>query len=148
MKKQLLWMLAAVLTFCGTTTVFTSCDDDDVENVMETLNIVGRWNTSAQVSPQLSDDIEITFSDAIEFKTDGTVATFGEDGRPDAGTWTLRDKALTITWKIEGASFSEVYKVQDGWTRDRMVVTYNFTDEDINGKKVNYTVYITMTRMK
>ena len=29
MKKQLLWMLATILTFCGLTAVMTSCSDDD-----------------------------------------------------------------------------------------------------------------------
>ena len=149
MKKTMMWMLAAILTLCGTTTVLTSCDDDDVENVMETLNIVGRWKTTVEVTPSPVDEMEITFLSDIEFKGDGTVISHFdlEDDLTDA-KWTLRDKTLILTQSIEGEVITNTLKIQDGWTRDRMVMTYNFTDVDESGKEVVYTVTVIMNRVK
>ena len=141
-------MLAAILTCCGTTTVLTSCDDDDVENVMETLNIVGTWKTIGDVTPNPVGNIKFDFYSSIEFKSDGTVVCFDKNDNKMTGTWSLRDRTLTIVWSYGGETYSETYSVQDGWTRDRMVITYNFTDEDESGKMVNYVVTITMNRTK
>ena len=147
MKKILMWVLAATLT-CGTTTVLTSCDDDDVEDVMENLNIVGKWTGTATVSPEMPEDMEFEFDGTVEFKADGTYVSIDPDGDSNSGTWALRDKTLTLTQTEEGISFSDVYKIQDGWTRDKMTLVGTFTDEDDNGKTVTYTVTITMNRVK
>lgn len=148
MKKIFLMTVAAILSFCGVTTVLTSCDDDEVENVMETLNIVGKWKTTAEVRPTPVEGVDSWFIDYIEFKADGTVVAF-EDGDSDiVGTWILRDKTLIITMSIGDESFNNEYKIQEGWTRDRMVITYSFTEEDEDLRKMTYNVTITLNRVK
>ena len=147
MKKILMWVLAATLT-CGTTTVLTSCDDDDVEDVMETLNIVGKWTGTVTVTPQPADDLEFEFGGTVEFKADGTYTSVGTGGDTSTGSWTLRDKTLTVTKTEDGETLSDLYKIQDGWTRDKMTIVNTFTDEDENGKTVTYTITTTMNRVK
>ena len=146
-RKHFLWMLVAILSLCGATTVMTSCDDDDVEDLVSTLNIVGKWRTSAQVTPPLADGMELRIDGDVEFKADGTVASIDAEDAQTTGTWTLRDKTLTMTLTIEGQTVSNIYKVQDGWTRDKMVLTYTFTAPDEDGNMVTYTVTLTMTRL-
>lgn len=136
-----MWVLAATLT-CVTATVMTSCSDDDVENVMENLNIVGKWNTKAQLSPT-AEGVRIEYGNVVEFKADGSFIGIDEKGEQNVGTWKLRDKTLRVTFTIDGRTLEQSYAIQEGWSRDRMVMTYSFTDEG-----VTYTVIITMNRVK
>lgn len=146
-RKHFLWMLVAMMALCSATTVMTSCDDDDVEDLVSTLNIVGKWRTSAQVTPPLADGMDLRIDGDVEFKADGTVVSIDTEGTQTTGTWTLRDKTLTMTLTIEGETVSNTYKVQDGWTRDKIVLTYTFTAPDESGTMVTYTVTLTMTRL-
>ena len=133
-----MWVLAATLT-CGLATVMTSCDDDEVDDVMKTLNIVGKWNTTSQISPTV-DDLEIVFNSVIEFKADGSFISSDTNGEQSIGQWKLKDKTLTINFTEDGNTFTQNYSVQDGWTRDRMVLLYSFIDEE-----TTYTITITIT---
>ena len=146
-RKHFLWMLVAILALFSATTVMTSCDDDDVDDLVGTLNIVGKWRTSAQVTPPLAEGMDLRIDGDIEFKADGTSVSIDADGTPTTGTWTLKDKILTMTLNVEGETVSNTYKVLDGWTRDKMVLTYTFTAPDESGKMVTYTVTLTMTRL-
>lgn len=145
--KHFLWMLVAILTLCSATTVMISCDDDDVEDLVSTLNIVGKWRTSVQVTPPLADGMDLRIDGDVEFKADGTVASIDAEGTQTTGTWTLRDKILTMTLNYEGQTVSNTYKVQDGWTRDKIVLTYTFTAPDEDENMVTHTVTLTMTRL-
>ena len=147
MKKLFMWVLAATL-MCGTTTVFTSCDDDDVEDIMETINLVGKWKSTGQVTPKPTDNLEIDFNSTIEFKSDGTFSTTYSDNETATGTWTLRGKVLTMSYNISGVQTSQNFNIQEGWSRDRMVMTTVINDEDDNGKTITYNVSITMNRIK
>lgn len=146
-RKHFLWMLVAILALCSTTTVMTSCGDDDTEDLVGTLNIVGKWRTSAQVTPPLADGMDLRIDGDIEFKADGSAVSIDADGTQTTGTWTLKDKILTMTLTIEGQTVSNTYKVQDGWTRDKMVLTYTLTVPDEGGNMVTHTVTLTMTRL-
>lgn len=143
-----MWMLATILTFCVPTTLMTSCDDDDVEDIMETLNIVGQWKALGVVTPQVVENVDFEINDFLEFKADGTCISIDADGEQINGTWILRNKTLTITQTIDGQTTNDVYKIQEGWTRDKIVMTTTFTAEDINGKASTYTLTITMNRVK
>ena len=146
-RKHFLWMLVAILALCSATTVMTSCDDDDVDDIVGSLNIVGKWRTSAQVTPPLADGVDLRIDGDIEFKADGTVVSIDTNGTQATGTWTLKDKTLTMTLTVDGQTASNTYKVQDGWTRDKMVLTYTFTALNEGGKMVTHTVTLTMTRL-
>ena len=148
MKKRILWMLATILTICGTTTVMTSCDDDDVEDIMETLNIVGQWKSLGIVTPQVVEGMSVEMNDVTEFKSDGTYISIDEDGEQTTGTWALRNKTLTLTQTEDGQTINIVYVIQEGWTRDKMVMSTTFTGEDKDGNTITYTLTVTMTRLK
>ena len=146
-RKHFLWMLVSILVHCSATTVMTSCNDDDVEDLVGSQNIVGKWRTSAQVTPPLADGMDLRIDGDIEFKADGTAVSIDADGTQTTGTWTLKDKTLTMTLTVDGQTVSNTYKVQDGWTRDKMVLTYTLTVPDEGGKMVTHTVTLTMTRL-
>lgn len=148
MKKRLLWMLATILVICGTTTVMTSCNDDDMEDIMENLNIVGQWKSLGIVSPQVVEGVTVEMSDITEFKTDGTYVSIDEDGEQTIGTWVLRNKTLTLTQTEEGQTINIVYVIKEGWTRDKIVMFTTFTGEDENGNTITYTLTVTMNRLK
>ena len=141
-------MLATILVICGTTTVMTSCNDDDMEDIMENLNIVGQWKSLGIVSPQVVEGVTVEMSDITEFKTDGTYVSIDEDGEQTIGTWVLRNKTLTLTQTEEGQTINIVYVIKEGWTRDKIVMFTTFTGEDENGNTITYTLTVTMNRLK
>lgn len=150
MKKNFLWIFAVIFTVCSTMPVLTACGDDDDEDVLESVNIVGRWRAVTSVSPALAEGVNLNMFDEIEFKSDGTVVSADEDGQDVTGTWRLADRVLTMTFDIDGGPFTNTYRILDGWTRDRIVMTYNFNLDYFNadGKSTNYVVTITMRRAR
>lgn len=146
MKKIFIWMFAAILS-CGLTTVVTSCDDDDVEDVMETINMVGKWTGSAQVSPIPSFDLEITFEGITTFNSDYTYTSVDVDGITTTGKWSLIRQSLRMTETVQGQEISHEFKIQDGWTRNRVVMTTTIEDLDENNKPISYTLTITLNRV-
>lgn len=147
MKKIFIWMLAAIL--CGgLTTVVSSCGDDDVVDAIETINMVGKWTGSAQVSPTPGNSMEISFDGVTTFNSDYTYTTVDEDGSIVTGKWSLTKQTLKMTEIHEEGNVVLEYKIQDGWTRDRMVMTTVAEIPDETGKPVSYTFTITLNRVK
>ena len=147
MKKILMWVFAATL-ICGTTAVFTSCDDDDVEDLMENINIVGKWKTTGSVTPVPSEDIDIIINCTLEFKGDGTFISVDEEGDKGTGTWLLRDRTLTMSTTEDGETITQTFNIQSDWTRDRMAMIAKYTDADEGGKAMVYTINVVMNRIK
>ncbi len=147
MKKIFMWMLAVTL-MCGTTAVVSSCDDDDVEDVLETVNLVGKWTSTGQVTPNPGNKPDFDFDGTIEFKSNGTVVSTDSENHSLEGTWTLRGKVLTVTISDEGEQVTSTYNIQEGWTRDRMVMTTVVNIPDSIGKSVAYTITVTLNRVK
>jgi hypothetical protein len=141
-----MWVLAATLS-CGLTTVFTSCSEDDVKDIFESVNIIGTWKGSATLTPTPSTAIEIYFDGTTTFDTDHTFTNTDDDGTKTKGTWSLDKQVLTMKQNIDGITVTQTYHIDDNWSRDKMVMTTTFDDTDINGKIVHYTITITLRRV-
>ncbi len=146
MKKSTLlrsifyWMFAAILT-CGSTTVLTSCSDDEVEDFVEAVNLVGTWKgTIISLTPAPSSRLEFEMDGSVTFNANGTFVN--SDG--EKGEWSLRDKTISMVYTENGQSFTQQYYVQDGYTRDQIELkgTYSFPGEG------DYNVTIRLTRVK
>ena len=65
-------MFAAILT-CGSTTVLTSCSDDEVEDFVEAVNLVGTWKgTIISLTPAPSSRLEFEMDGSVTFNANGT----------------------------------------------------------------------------
>ena len=91
MKRFLIWMFAAILT-CGTATVFTSCNEDDVEEFITKLTLVGTWNVSVSSSPALPGDASLGLGETITFNSNGTF----ENNHGETGSWAMNGWKITI----------------------------------------------------
>lgn len=127
-------MLAAFL-LCCTPAVLTSCNDDDVEDFMESINLIGTWEvTGYTVTPAVADgdEINIAKGQKIVFKNDLTFI----DSEGNSGTWKISEKKIYVTYPGEKeALFAEV----KSYTRDDMVLTV-ISDP--------YTIHIGLKRVK
>lgn len=127
-------MLAAFL-LCCTPAVLTSCNDDDVEDFMESINLIGTWEvTDYTVTPAVADgdEINIAKGQKIVFKNDLTFI----DSEGNSGTWKVSEKKIYVTYPgEEEALFAEV----KSYTRDDMVLTV-ISDP--------YTIHIGLKRVK
>ena len=79
MRKQFLWMLAAILTLCGTMTALTSCSDsNDKVTPVDTNQLAGWWFSAYDVAGTVTGDTdgeEIAYDrvlQAYQFREDGT----------------------------------------------------------------------------
>ena len=79
MRKQFLWMLAAILTLCGTMTALTSCSDsNDKVTPVDTNQLAGWWFAAYDVAGTVTGDTdgeEIAYDrvlQAYQFREDGT----------------------------------------------------------------------------
>lgn len=80
MKQTKLWILAAILLFCGTTTTLVSCSSSDVES-LEQKNYFQSWN-SCEALTALKEYVEdVTNPQSTNFiSTEDRIATFDMDG--------------------------------------------------------------------
>ena len=80
MKQTKLWILAAILLFCGTTTTLVSCSSSDVES-LEQKNYFQSWN-SCEALTALKEYVEdVTNPQSPNFiSTEDRIATFDMDG--------------------------------------------------------------------
>ena len=138
MKKRFLWMLAAIL-ICGTSTLLTSCSDNEDNPVEPSKQIVGKWyaenNTPGSIN---ADGISIDYQKLVQyadFKDNGTgfwsIIFVDEDGHAIdiAGyfcggmfNYTVKGNTVTITMTSAGLPI-----LKDSWdvtfAENRLYVT-------------------------
>jgi len=97
MRKRILWMLAAILTICGTT-AFTSCSEEDDNSVSPKMaQLPGTWYTEYDQPGMIEvGDSVITYSKVVQ------ACIFNDDGR---GRW----------YRIYLDNLSEPIEEEGGW---------------------------------
>lgn len=109
------------LFLCGTTLVTSSCGDDEVEDFIETINLVGTWKeVDLKVTPDLENPEMVEFGEfaTITFNSDFTYSvTNGE-----TGTWQLKDKTITTKWTNHGETGESSCQI-DSFDRNQFVVS-------------------------
>ncbi|MBR5653353.1 MAG: hypothetical protein IKX22_04665 [Prevotella sp.] len=136
MKKILIWMFAAILS-CGMTTVFTSCNEDDVEEFIAKATLVGTWNVSATSSPTLPDGASLGLGETITFKSSGSFENnYGEEGDWSLNGWTLKMKN-----NVEDIILT--FNIHEDYTPSRVVMDNDVVFEGMNNK---YHITVVLTK--
>ncbi|MBP5388485.1 MAG: hypothetical protein J6Y97_14040 [Prevotella sp.] len=127
MKKLVKWMLAAIL-ICGTATTLTSCEQEDMDDIVNTANVIGTWKSSdMQISPTPECDLDLHLDGYFTFNANGTFTDCcGKNGR-----WTLRNKMITLIYP-NGDGRNMQYTIQGGYSRKQMVLMSTINTEDGN----------------
>lgn len=136
MKRFLIWMFAAILT-CGTATVFTSCNEDDVEEFITKLTLVGTWNVSVSSSPALPGDASLGLGETITFNSNGTF----ENNHGETGSWAMNGWKITIKGS-EG--YTLTYIIHEDYTPSRVVMDSDVVLEGMNNK---YHVTVVLSKV-
>ena len=138
MKKIFCWLFLSVF-LCSTTMVTTSCGDDEVEDFIETINLVGTWKQlSHSITPDLPNPELVTFSenDIVTFNADYTYIVNNGEGK---GTWSLKNKILSCKYKEDGKEEEESFLVES-YDRNQLVIsTKEQMPTDGNTYKITYT---------
>ncbi|MBQ8099308.1 MAG: haloacid dehalogenase-like hydrolase [Bacteroidaceae bacterium] len=80
MKKTKIWMLAAILTLCGTNVLFTSCSDDDSEEPVK-KEYFTQWNTCEALTALQEYVADVTNPVSKNYiPEEDRIATFDMDG--------------------------------------------------------------------
>ena len=119
MKKIISTCMFAAILALGTTTTLTSCTESQMEDFVESVNIVGTWNcTETIVSSSSPSDAMYHYNGQITFRADHSFY----DSYGDTGTWSIRNKVITLVYDY-GFVRDVQFFVQDGYTPQLMVLT-------------------------
>ncbi len=136
MKKLVKWMLAAIL-ICGTATTLTSCEQEEMEDIINTANIIGTWKSGdTKFSPTPESDLDLDFDGCITFNADGTFT----DCTGKNGHWTLREQTVTLYYP-NGDAQNRQYTIQDGFSRNHMVLSTTINTEDGNSYHCSFILH-------
>ena len=102
MQKFLFRILFAVLAISSVATV--GCSKDDEEGTTDS-SIVGKWQLTSVSPKEMEADYDKSqFTDILEFKADGTYATYDKNGNSlgsaFAGKWSINGKTLRISSNV------------------------------------------------
>lgn len=102
MKKYLFRILFAL--FAITSVAMVGCSKDDEEGTTDS-SIVGKWQLTSVSPKEMEADYDKSqFTDILEFKADGTYATYDKNGNSlgsaFAGKWSINGKILRISSNI------------------------------------------------
>ena len=119
MKKfARIFTFAAILTL-GTTTTLTSCDENQMEDFVESVNIVGTWNcTETVLSTTTSMRTRPHYNGLITFRSNFSFS----DSFGNTGTWSIKNRKITLVYD-RGFSRIVQFMIQDGYTTNTMVLT-------------------------
>ena len=121
MKKFVKKYLLAMILILGSATMFTSCDEKLMEDIAESVNLVGTWQCSETVHSSVSpSDIRPTFDGYITFRADHTFT----DNYGFSGNWYLKNRTVTLDYNSRYKGRVQLL-VQEGYTTKRMVLTTN-----------------------
>ena len=132
-----MWMFAAIL-FCGTTTVFTSCNEDDVEEFIAKATLLGTWNVSVSSSPTLPDGTNLGLGETVTFNSNGTF----ENNHGETGNWSLNGWTLKIKDSTDDNTLS--FSVHEDYTPSRVVMDNDVVLDGLNNK---YHVTIVLSKV-
>lgn len=148
MRKQFLWMFAAILTLCGASVLTTSCGDDDDEAKVDPAQVVGQWyaetamNGEAQALYPKSSDEPVTFNKV------SVEVNFLPDGK---GTWAVYYLNGDQLVNADGYFYSNFnYTVADdgtitinhtGVAYSNVLVSFSFADGSIHGN-INFNATV------
>lgn len=102
MKKFLFRILFAVLAISSVAMV--GCSKDDEEGTTDS-SIVGKWQLTSVSPKEMEADYDKSqFTDILEFKADGTYATYDKNGNSlgnlFGGKWSINGKTLRISSNV------------------------------------------------
>ena len=108
----------AILTL-GTTTTLTSCDENTMEDFVESVNIVGTWScTESVISTTCPSDARYHYNGLMTFRANHTFS----DSYGESGTWSIKNRIITLFYD-RGFRRDVKFIVQDGYTTKTMVLT-------------------------
>lgn len=117
MKKLAKHYLFAVLLIFGASTMLTSCDEKAMEDFVESVNLVGKWNCSETIHSS-DRSIRPFFDGYIQFEANHTFT----DSHGDRGEWSIKNRTITLDYHRGYAGIIQML-VQEGYTTEKMVLT-------------------------
>ena len=77
----------------------TSCGDDEVEDFVESIELIGTWKTTEfKSSPSLPKDAKFELNNKVTFNADHSMIL--ENG--ETAKWSLKNKTVTIEYSDQG----------------------------------------------
>lgn len=116
MKKIAKMFAFVMMMTLGTTTMLTSCDERLMEDIAESINLVGTWESTEKLcSVDYPGHNHINFNGLITFRSNHEF--FDDHG--SGGTWSLSNGILTLKYDRGYNNIVQFY-IQDGYNRNCM----------------------------
>ena len=144
MKKYLFWIFVSML-LCAGTTFITSCTEDEVNDFIESVNLVGTWKqVSRSITPELENPELVEFYDNLTTTINSDFTYSSSNG--ETGTWRLKDRTIYTTWTYDGETGEETAYIES-FERDQMVLSSTIRVPD-NSQGKYYKMTVTVNRVK
>jgi hypothetical protein len=119
MKKIARMLMFVALLTLGTTTTLTSCDENQMEDFVESVNIIGTWSCTESVIPTTNPSANrYHYNGLITFRANHSFT----DSYGDTGTWSIKNRMITLVYD-NGLIRNVQFLIQDGYTSQTMVLT-------------------------